>query len=521
MTGRRWIQIWNPPYRYLHNKITHYLDGAVATTEVMAFRYKGQSRDKVPHSVSHVIVDTIVWEIPDNAFSGCDSLALLELPVGLQTIGEYALAYCDSLLKLILPATVHTIFGHAFDNCRSLREVEIAPSSHLKHLGPEVFRSCHSLQEVDLPEGITALSAGIFSDCRSLTKIRIPSTVEVVDDDAFRECLSLLLVTFGNRLVQIGTGAFYSCTSLMNVKIPSSVKTIDDGAFEACGHLISIEIDDGLSEIGNGVFNQCHSLMNVAIPQSTKWSADGTLLGCGQISDYYPTMEMLQQRYGHDMLIHELCYKQAHHPERSSMERLKKLKEDQGGLSSLSSQTHADTMGMNPFHILSISTKPNLSLFSELLHILPKRLVQAPNVNGQSPLQLLKDNHAFGSAALIRFILEVTILEPSRWFGLEAWRKDLSSAVQRTFKTNTLEQVSSRGRRITQIQTKYFKYERLETTSLLEQAVWKSTMSRQKRSSRTRKLPKVNSDSRLAARMSSGAQVIIPNVNLFLGKPQF
>lgn len=463
-----------------------------------------------------MIVDAVVWKIPDNAFSGCDSLTLLELPIGLQSIGEYALAYCDSLIKLIVPETVHTILEHAFDNCRSLREVEIASNSQLKHLGPEAFRSCHSLQEMDLPEGITSISSGLFSDCRSLTKVKIPSTVEVVDDDAFRECMSLLLVQFGNRLVRIGTGAFYSCTHLMNVKIPSSVKVIDDGAFEACGRLSSIEIGDGLNEIGHAVFSQCSSLMNVAIPKNTKWTGEGGLLGCSQLSELYPTMTTLQQRYD-EMSILELCYKQAHHPEPATLELLKKLLEQEQDMV-LSAPNYADKMGMTPFHILAISTKPNVSLFSQLLKILPKESLQATNIHGHTPMQLLIENHAFGSAALVELILQVTILEPSKFFGLESWRKNIESAMERI--SNTLDQVSTRGRRIQQIQKNYSKYERLESTSLLEEAIWKASMVSDTKK-RARKLPKVSTDARLAARLTSGAPVIITNVVRFLGVPSF
>jgi len=292
----------------------------------------------------------------------------------------------------------------------------------------------------------------------------------------------------------------------MNVKIPSSVKIIDDGAFEACGRLSSIEIGDGLNEIGPAVFGHCPNLINVAIPKTTKWFCEEELLGCSQLSDQYRTMTVLQQRYS-EMGIHELCYKQAHHPEPVSVKLLKKLLEQESNTTLLSATNYADKMGMTPFHILAISTRPNVSLFSELLTILPKTLLHSTNIHGHTPMQLLQDNHAFESAALVELILQVTVLEPSKSFGLEAWREVIESAMERA----SFDQLSSRGRRIHQIQKTYAKYERLESTSLLEEAIWKASLQTKKRSAR--KLPKADPDSRLAARLTSGAQVIIPNVN--------
>jgi len=65
----------------------------------------GESGPPIPRDVIRVRVHPSVTAIPAEAFSSCDFLEEVDLPEGLQQIGQNAFSLCVSLHRIKIPST--------------------------------------------------------------------------------------------------------------------------------------------------------------------------------------------------------------------------------------------------------------------------------------------------------------------------------------------------------------------------------------------------------------------------------
>ena len=72
------------------------------------------------------------------------------------------------------------------------------------------------------------------------------------------------------RFKYIGSGAFYKCESFKEIKIPSSVEYIEDIIFQECKNLENITIN-AKCKIPQNIFEYCKNIKNIAM---TKQSYD-------------------------------------------------------------------------------------------------------------------------------------------------------------------------------------------------------------------------------------------------------
>lgn len=81
-------------------------------------------------------------EIRDFAFLECTSLAEIELPKGLESIGNQAFGYCKSITKITTPDTLKTIGNLAFFGCEGLNaDGALTLSASIEHIGEAAFGS--------------------------------------------------------------------------------------------------------------------------------------------------------------------------------------------------------------------------------------------------------------------------------------------------------------------------------------------------------------------------------------------
>lgn len=111
------------------------------------------------------------------------------------------------------------------------------------------------------------------SFCRgfsSLASINIPSSVEIIGNNAFYGNGSLSSVTLPSNLEAIGNQAFYN-TSLATITIPASVEYIGPRAFEGNYYLTTIYFLGTPTTLGNTnvnqqVFRNCNALTDMYVP---------------------------------------------------------------------------------------------------------------------------------------------------------------------------------------------------------------------------------------------------------------
>ncbi len=120
---------------------------------------------------------------------------------------------------------------------------------------------------VTIPEGIKEIGKRAFYKFSG--EINIPSTVEVVGDEAFCET-KIGEVALGPDLKHIGKRAFDSCNDLVKVKIAASNAYFDECAFNRCYNLKKVILPNEMEMLGKSMFSYCFLLEEV--------------VGCGKIN---------------------------------------------------------------------------------------------------------------------------------------------------------------------------------------------------------------------------------------------
>ena len=167
-----------------------------------------------------------IKEIGDRVFRGNTRLMEIELPDGLEIIGDEAFEY-TGLKSISLPGSV-------------------------KKLGSFIFANCKFLEEVVLEEGILEIPAGMFY-WDPVTSISLPRTVTKIGSQAFEKC-PLQSIEFPESLCEIGRWAFMG-TSLSSLQFKEGLETIDYGAFsDLKGESLIINLPYNLKVIGQEAF---------------------------------------------------------------------------------------------------------------------------------------------------------------------------------------------------------------------------------------------------------------------------
>ena len=251
-----------------------------------------------------------------NLYLNGELVTELEIPDGVNSIGNLAFYNCSTLTSITIPDSVTSIGDYAFGNCSSLESVSIGENSLLESIGDYAFYNCGALENVTFGESSLLESIGerAFYNCSSLTSITISDSVTSIGSSAFDNCSSLEAVyitdiaawcnrSFGDTLANplyyahnlylngelvteleipdgvnsIGNFAFYNGSSLTSITIPDGVTSIGSYAFQGCSSLTSIAIPSSVTSIGNYAFYNCSSLENVTFGENSLLVSIGDL----------------------------------------------------------------------------------------------------------------------------------------------------------------------------------------------------------------------------------------------------
>ena len=167
-----------------------------------------------------------IKEIGYRVFRGNNWLTEIELPDGLETIGDEAFEY-SSLESIHLPGSV-------------------------KNLGLRIFANCEFLEEVVLEEGIPEIPAGMFYR-DPIASVSLPKTITKIGTQAFEEC-PLQSIEFPESLREIKGWAFMG-TPLSSIQFNEGLETIGYGAFsDLKGDSLIINLPYNLKTIGQEAF---------------------------------------------------------------------------------------------------------------------------------------------------------------------------------------------------------------------------------------------------------------------------
>ena len=108
------------------------------------------------------------------AYLGQD--ADIQIPEGLEEIGEYAFHRCHDLKEMIFPKSMISVGSHAFLYCDGLKKVVLEGPEHLE---TAVFSHNMSLEEISLNKNLddSNFAEEVFEGCVCLRKISLSGEV--------------------------------------------------------------------------------------------------------------------------------------------------------------------------------------------------------------------------------------------------------------------------------------------------------------------------------------------------------
>lgn len=180
------------------------------------------------------------------AFRDCVRLNTIELEAGsrLVALSEGAFYNCTALTGFEVPASMTSIGKEAFRGCTGITTVSFASNGAVLAFGEGAFYGCTGITRVDLPANISEMP-GIFVGCSNLSEVTIPETSEyftakegVLYDKAETEIVFFPMGKTGEYTVPatvkvINSGIFAGVTGLTKLELPTTLEVIGDEAFKS------------------------------------------------------------------------------------------------------------------------------------------------------------------------------------------------------------------------------------------------------------------------------------------------
>lgn len=193
-------------------------------------------------------IPATVKSIGSYSFANTDSLAEVELPEGLNSIGVAGFYY-SGITKLTVPSTVALMDNASLAGCRRLKELTFAdgPTEVLIGYFPTMFGNrpmfvSSPIEKIEIGRNLNYLAtAGYgyspFWGDTLLTSVKFTNVPTVIGNNLFRDCKYLVNATVGNGVKNIGTAAFYGCAALDSVYLGNSVSKLNQDVFAQCANV--------------------------------------------------------------------------------------------------------------------------------------------------------------------------------------------------------------------------------------------------------------------------------------------
>ena len=241
--------------------------------------------------LTSVTLPSSVTSIGESAFRGCSGLTSVTIPSSVTSIGKYAFRDCSNLKECncILASDLENSLGvsHSswqsipvgvikyYQNGQELTKLEIPFG--VDRIGDYSFYKGVNLTSVTIPSSVTSIGSSAFSGCSGLTNLTIPSSVTSIGDYVFVGCSGLTSVTIPSSVTSIDWYAFENCSGLTSVTIPSSVTSIGQDAFYNCSGLTSVTIPSSVTSIGQDAFYNCSGLTSVYVSWESPLSINASI----------------------------------------------------------------------------------------------------------------------------------------------------------------------------------------------------------------------------------------------------
>jgi len=246
----------------------------------------------VPKSASELNVPDGVEEIGDSAVSYCESLETLTLPECLEKISSSAFYGCSSLSDFTIPESVNEIGSGSFDQTAFYLG---------QGNGPVIKDGCllcykgTQPSSVSIPSGVRLMAQGAIN-IYLLESIVIPGSMTKIPANAFSGAQKLKSVVVQAGVAVVGDWAFNFCRELTSVSLPASIESFGSYVFQSCDKLVTLNVENGgtaLSKSGGVTWDKINKRIvfidkdatSVSLPEGVTQIADSSMFsGCNALT---------------------------------------------------------------------------------------------------------------------------------------------------------------------------------------------------------------------------------------------
>lgn len=286
-------------------------------------KYKGSdTKLDVPGEVNGVTVTEMGSRVFDVSTS--EKLTELNFPDSIEVMGKVfrnSIFGMEDLKKVHLPASLKILPTAAFEYCKSLTDIELPDG--LEYIGERAFYSS-GIKKIDIPASVRFIGPLVFGDCPSLKTVKVDKDNEVYtakDNILYSKDMTVLIACCGpapknfkvpSGVTEIADYAFYGSSSLEEELIyPDDYNILDyfgdwlETETDEWDRLQKLEeygvevnynysglekltLPDGLVRIGDYAFTDCVKLSSIDLPDSLEYIGTAAFgMGSGTDSHYY------------------------------------------------------------------------------------------------------------------------------------------------------------------------------------------------------------------------------------------
>lgn len=231
--------------------------------------------------IKEIIISESVEIIEGWAFQW-SQIESIHIPDSVLEIGELAFRYCKHLNNIRLSENLRAIPDQLFTGCNSLKRIEIPGS--VKSIELCALAWSGGLEEIILHDGVEEIRSDGPMQLYNLPlrRVTIPNTLKSFQGAAFGNTKhwDLFEIDASNPYFIVREGVLYSHDGTVLVSMPNrnietfvvreGVRTIDEMVFIDMDKLQQVVLPESIIEIKERAFQGCNSLTELRLPSSLK-----------------------------------------------------------------------------------------------------------------------------------------------------------------------------------------------------------------------------------------------------------
>lgn len=182
----------------------------------------------------------------------------------------------------IITEDILTISVRSFDFTKTKKI--IVPST-LNVIPNNAFSSNEFIEEIIIENGITSIGEKAFNGCKTLKKVDIPDSVTSLGKNCFTNS-GIRSINIPGSIKQISLSCFSNSNRLREVIIEEGVETISDYAFSNCLSLIKVYLPDSITTVNSCAFAGCRNLSSIRLGLNLTLLDDYAFLNCFKLIEF-------------------------------------------------------------------------------------------------------------------------------------------------------------------------------------------------------------------------------------------